>query len=138
MRLLAALTWLLISPAVAEDGELAQLRRPGVPPREAPTEAPLVVDPTAVPPPSPALRYEMAPVPDRWRLVDTLGVRDEPWNPYRQSTIKGDRPIAGDYFVSVSAILDTVYEPRSFPVPVGPQSTGRPGDNDALDRKSTR
>lgn len=134
MRLLAALAWLLISPAVADDGELAQLRRPGVPPREAPTEAPLVVDPTAVPPPSPALRYEMAPIPDRWRLVDTLGVRDEPWNPYRQSTIKGDRPIGGDYFINVSAILDTVYEPRSFPVPVGLQSTGRPGDNDAFGR----
>ena len=130
----AALAWILISPALAEEGELAQARRPGVPPREAPADAPLVVDPTSVPPPSPALRYEMAPVPDRWRLVDTLGVRDEPWNPYRQSTIKGDRPIGGDYFVNVSAILDTVYEPRSFPVPVGLQSTGRPGDNDAFGR----
>jgi len=126
--------FLLIAPAIADDGTLAQLRRPGVPPRDAPAESPLVVDPTAIPPPSPTLRYEMAPVPDRWRLVDALGVRDEPWNPYRQSTIKGDRPIFGDYFFNFSAILDTVYEPRSFPVPVGLQSTGRAGDNDAFGR----
>jgi hypothetical protein len=131
---IALLAGLLAQPAVADDGTLAQLRRPGVPPREVPSDAPLVVDPTAVPPPSPQLRYEMAPVPDRWRLVDTIGVKDDPLNPYRQSTIKGDRPIYGDLFFSFSAILDTVYEPRSFPVPVGLQSTGRPGDNDAFGR----
>ncbi|MSP48688.1 MAG: hypothetical protein EXQ95_05105 [Alphaproteobacteria bacterium] len=134
MRWAVALVWLLTAPAADDDGPLAQLRRPGAPPRETPAETPVVVDPTSVPPPSPFLRYEMAPVPDRWRLVDALGVRDEPWNPYRQSTIKGDRPIFDDYFFNFSAILDTVYEPRSFPVPVGLQSTGRPGDNDAFGR----
>ncbi|MBM3531464.1 MAG: hypothetical protein FJX60_00320 [Alphaproteobacteria bacterium] len=135
MRLTAAIVCLAISPAfAADDGALAQLRRPGVPPREVPADTPVVVDPTAVPPPSRDLRYEMAPVPDRWRLVNTIGVLDDPWNPYRQSTLKGDRPIYKDYFFSFSAILDTVYEPRSFPVPVGLQSTGNPGDNDAFGR----
>jgi hypothetical protein len=136
MRLAAALLAVsLATPAFAGDEEsLAQLRRPGVPPRPAPADAPIIVDPTSVPPPSPNLNYEMLPVPDRWRLADTLGIRDDPLNPYRQSTIKGDRPIYGDYFFSFSAILDAIYEPRSFPVPVGLQSTGRPGDNDPFGR----
>jgi hypothetical protein len=136
MRLAAALLAVsLATPAFAGDEEsLAQLRRPGVPPRPAPADAPIIVDPTSVPPPSPNLNYEMLPVPDRWRLADTLGIRDDPLNPYRQSTIKGDRPIYGDYFFSFSAILDAIYEPRSFSVPVGLQSTGRPGDNDPFGR----
>ena len=133
--MIVALTVMLLSgPAVAADESVAQVRRPGVPLREPVPDSPLVVDPTAVPPPSPALRYEMAPVPDRWRLADTLGILDEPWNPYRQSTIKGDRPIYKDFFFNFSAILDTVYEPRSFPVPVGLQSTGQPGDNGPFGR----
>jgi hypothetical protein len=138
MRLAAALVALsLAAPALAGDGDdnaLAQLRRPGVPLRPATQDAPINVDPTSVPPPSPNLNYETAPVPDRWRLIDTLGITDEPLNPYRQSTIKGDRPIYKDFFVNFSLILDTVYEPRSFPVPVGLQSTGRPGDNDPFGR----
>ena len=130
----ALLAALLAAPAIADDGELAQLRRPGVPPREVPAEQPLEVDPTAVPAPSPSLRFEMAPVPDRWRLIEAVGIRDNPFNPYQQSTIKGDRPIHGDLFFGLSAILDTAYEPRSFPVPVGLQSTGRAGDNDPFGR----
>ena len=79
--IVALAVMLLSAPAVAADESVAQLRRPGVPPREPVPDSPLVVDPTAVPPPSPSLRYEMAPVPDRWRLADTLGILDEPWNP---------------------------------------------------------
>src|SRR3546814_5546987 len=34
------------------------------------------------------------PIPDRWRLIETLGVVKERWfDPYHQNTLKGDRPI---------------------------------------------
>ena len=66
------------------------------------------------------------PVPDRNRIIDALGVPDNPLNPYRQSTLKGDRPVFGDWFVQVSALLDTLYEPRAIPVPVDVIATYRP------------
>ncbi|MGQ2929595.1 MAG: hypothetical protein ACT6Q3_03905, partial [Sphingopyxis sp.] len=99
------------------------------------------------------------PVPDRWRLIESLGVVKERWfDPYHQNTYKGDRPIcipteeeqelrarAGevrcktpkflglkgdDWFFVVNAISDTVFEPRTFPIPVGVQTTSRPGSLD--------
>lgn len=103
-----------------------------------------VVNPHAAPAPHPAdypscagpqeIFRQCAPaVPDRWRLVETLGLVEESiWNPYRQNTLKGDRPIPGtdDWFFAASIISDTVAEPRSFPLPVGVQSTARPGSID--------
>ncbi len=65
-------------------------------------------------------------VPDRWRLIEALGVTESVTDPYNRNPLKGDRPIYGDdWFVNVSAISDTVYEPRSVPTPVGVQSTNR-------------
>ncbi|QNO29170.1 hypothetical protein EEB18_009665 [Sphingopyxis sp. OPL5] len=101
------------------------------------------------------------PVPDRWRLIESLGVVKERWfDPYHQNTYKGDRPIcipteeeqelrarAGevrcktpkflglkgdDWFFVVNAISDTVFEPRTFPIPVGVQTTSRPGSLDVF------
>ena len=66
------------------------------------------------------------PVPDRNRIIDALGVPDNPANPYRQSTLKGDRPLFGDWFIQLSAIVDTIYEPRAIPVPVDVIATYRP------------
>jgi len=72
-----------------------------------------------------------APVPDRWRLVSNLGVMpDQILNPYTQNTLKGDKPVFGhDGFVVLSAISDTVFEPRSIPTPVAPQAPDRAGAN---------
>ncbi|MBI1778213.1 MAG: hypothetical protein HYR63_22990 [Proteobacteria bacterium] len=115
------------------DSKLAQLARPGVArPTEPPNpseQQPVVIDPAAVPPPPRSSSYEITPVPDRWRLIEAIGVHDNPLNPYQQSTIKGDRPVVGDWFVIFSAISDTVAEPRSVPVPIGLQTTNRPGSN---------
>src|SRR3546814_6531958 len=37
---------------------------------------------------------DQLPIPDRWRLIETLGVVKERWfDPYNQNTYKGDRPI---------------------------------------------
>ncbi|MBT4353705.1 MAG: hypothetical protein HOD13_04000, partial [Rhodospirillaceae bacterium] len=45
--------------------------------------------------------------------------------------IKGDRPLFGkDWFINLAVISDSVFEPRSFPTPVGVQSTR---DENSLD-----
>jgi hypothetical protein len=97
------------------------------------------------PPPQafPAMEDQL-PVPDRWRLIETLGVVKERWfDPYHQNTYKGDRaidrskvkwlPIKGDdWFFVANAVSDTVFEPRTFPIPVGVQTTERPGSLDVF------
>ena len=87
---------------------------------------------------------DQLPVPDRWRLIETLGVVKERWfDPYNQNTYKGDRainpdkvkwlPIKGDdWFFVANAVSDTVFEPRTFPIPVGVQTTERPGSLDVF------
>lgn len=87
---------------------------------------------------------DQLPVPDRWRLIETLGVVKERWfDPYHQNSYKGDRaidrskvkwlPIKGDdWFFVANAVSDTVFEPRTFPIPVGVQTTERPGSLDVF------
>ena len=104
------------------------------------------------------------PVPDRWRLSESLGLahKERFFDPYNQNTYKGDRPLcvpseeekerrakAGltkchtprllglkseDWFLVLGATSDTVVEPRSFPIPVGVQTTERPGSLDVFGR----
>jgi hypothetical protein len=75
---------------------------------------------------------EILPVPDRWRIMESLGLKDKPWDPYHQNFLKGDKPLkAGeDWFLQFLAVSDTILEPRSLPTPVGPQATEGPGSND--------
>ncbi|MFT4613235.1 MAG: hypothetical protein ACI9NT_000373 [Bacteroidia bacterium] len=75
---------------------------------------------------------ESVPIPDRWRIVDSLGYEDRWYDPYNQNTIKGDKPIHGDWFFNVTAISDTVLEFRQVPTGVGVQSTREPGQLDVL------
>lgn len=87
---------------------------------------------------------DQLPVPDRWRLIETLGVVKERWfDPYHQNSYKGDRaidpakvpwlPIKGDdWFFVANAVSDTVFEPRTFPIPNGVQTTERPGSVDVF------
>ena len=106
-------------------------RRPGAP-EPAPPAPPPPTDPSAVAPPPPTVfPDDFIPLPDRWRLIENLGVNERLYDPYGQNTLKGDRPIFEDYFVVLSAISDTVIEPRSTPVPVGIQ-TGEPGSLDVF------
>ncbi|MDG1885812.1 MAG: hypothetical protein P8J85_01320 [Alphaproteobacteria bacterium] len=71
------------------------------------------------------------PVPDRWRLIETIGVLESLADPYNRNPIKGDRPLFGkDWFINLAVISDSVFEPRSFPTPVGVQSTR---DENSLD-----
>lgn len=120
------------------------------------------------PPPS-AFPTDQVPIPDRWRLIENLGLlKENIWDPYRQNTYKGDRPICipteeeqerrrklreeaeakgeeppygsakcltpkflglkspDEWFFQVNLISDTIYEPRTFPIPVGVQTTEDP------------
>ena len=117
-------------------------------------------------PPPEAFPADHIPIPDRWRLIQSLGVtRERWWDPYNQNILKGDRPLciptdeeqerrrqAGerpcrtprflglespDWFFVASAVSDTVFEPRSFPIPVGVQTTQRPGSNDVFGRDNS-
>lgn len=87
-------------------------------------------------PPPEAFPVDQFPIPDRWRLVESIGVRERWWDPYNQNTLKGDRPLPGthDLFLSLTGISDTVIEPRSFPIPVGVQTTEEPGSLDIFGR----
>ncbi|MET0240692.1 MAG: hypothetical protein ABW184_12430, partial [Sphingobium sp.] len=89
-------------------------------------------------------------------------VKERWFDPYHQNTYKGDRPLCipteeeqaerkahgrprcatpkllglkhEDWFLAVSAVSDTVVEPRSFPIPGGDQTTERPGQLDVFGR----
>jgi hypothetical protein len=95
-------------------------------------------------PPPQAFPKDQLPIPDRWRLIESLGlVRENLFDPYNQNTYKGDRPInrakvpwlpikEDDWFFVANLISDSVYEPRSFPIPVGVQTTEDPDRNDVF------
>lgn len=98
-------------------------------------------------PPPEAFPTDQVPIPDRWRLIEALGVVKERWfDPYNQNTLKGDRPLdpekwplitGHDWFFTASLISDTVIEPRTFPIPVGVQTTERPGSLDIFGKDAS-
>jgi hypothetical protein len=73
-------------------------------------------------------------VPDRWRIVESLGYPENLWDPYNNNNpLKGDKPVWGkEWFFNVTAISDTVVEPRNFPVPVGAATTANAGQLDLI------
>jgi hypothetical protein len=95
-------------------------------------------------PPPQAFPTDQLPIPDRWRLIESLGlVKENLFDPYNQNTYKGDRPInrakvpwlpikGDDWFFVANLISDSVYEPRTFPIPVGVQTTSDPDRNDVF------
>ena len=73
------------------------------------------------------------PIPDRWRIVETLGYKERWYDPYNQNVLKADKPIHGeDWFFNLGIISDTVYEDRDVATPVGLQSSNNPGDLDVF------
>ena len=124
-----------LAQAAPDDQAPAPLERqiPGqAPPAVAP---PALGNPNAVPPPQPVDTENFIPVPDRWRILDTLGRKENIFDPYNTNTLKGDKPIFGnDWFFSLDLINDTLYQPSRVPVPVGPQSVARPGENSVFGR----
>jgi len=136
----------LLEDRPPDDGKIDGRRRPGY--QEALPEAVSQSNPGAVrAPPPEAFPRDSVPVPDRWRLIESLGVVKENWlDPYHQNTYKGDRPMKTDlfgllkekdWFFVGSAVSDTVLEPRTFPIPVGVQTTQRPGSLDVFGKDAS-
>lgn len=82
-------------------------------------------------PPDALLPREFVPVPDRWRIMQSLDFRFPLIDPYNQNVLKGDLPIAPEsfpeWFFNLGLISDTTFEMRRIPVPVAPQTSGQPG-----------
>jgi hypothetical protein len=73
---------------------------------------------------------ESVPVPDRWRIVDTLGYEERLLDPYNRNVLKADRPVHDDWFFNVGVLSDGLFEQRNVVTPVGGSSTGNPGEFD--------
>ncbi len=77
---------------------------------------------------------DFVPMPDRWRILESLNVLNERWwDPYNQNTLKADRPAFGeDWFFNIGLVSDTVFEARKLPVGRGGQATGGSGNLDVF------
>lgn len=145
----------------ADEALIDDRRRPGVE-KQLPDRV-TQDNPGAVRAPAPeAFPTDEFPVPDRWRIVTSLcptkdgdksiyalypnlsNVCRSKLDPYHQNILKGDRPLPegkrpgflkeDDWFFVANVISDTVVEPRSFPTPVGVQTTTRPDSLDVFGR----
>jgi hypothetical protein len=119
-------------PAPRDPAQEVEQRRPG--PSEPLRYFPPPVDPAQVSAPTPSQRRETLPVPDRWRIMQALGLKTPWFDPYNQNVLKGDLPVHRDWFVNLGVISDTLVEARRLPTPVGAQSSDRPGANDVYGR----
>jgi len=116
-------------------------------------------------PPPEAFPTDQVPLPDRWRIMtglcptkgsDTailsvfraLGeVCHSRRDPYHQNLLKGDLPLpegkrpgflkGEDWFLNLGLISDSVIEPRTFPIPVGVQTTSRPQSLDVFGKSAS-
>jgi len=134
------------APAPVDDESIEGRRRPGF--NDPLPEAVTQDNPGAVrAPPPEAFPTDQIPVPDRWRLAESLGLVQPRWfDPYNQNTFKGDRPLdpekwplitGHDWFFAANLVSDTVIEPRTFPIPVGVQTTQRPGSLDVFGKDAS-
>ena len=135
-------------PTTADDALIEGRKRPGHQ-RALPDRITQENEGAVRPPPPEAFPTDQFSIPDRWRLIESLGVVKERWfDPYHQNTLKGDRPIdrarvpwlpikGDDWFFVVNAVSDTVIEPRTFPIPVGVQTTERPGSLDVFGKDAS-
>ena len=129
-------------PTPADNAPATPSARPDAPKRQEDTgraQRRRVIErapPASVSPiPRPGLTdyVEAVPMPDRWRIVDTLGYKERWWDPYNRNVLKADKPVMGDdWFFNLSMIADTVGEIREVATPVGAISTNNPGGNDVF------
>ncbi len=153
-----------VDSLTADDALIDGRRRPGV--QKTLPDPVTQNNPGAInAPPPEAFPTDEFPVPDRWRIMQSLcpakggdqsiytlfgALRNNchsTLNPYNQNVLKGDKPIPADkkpgflkgddWFFVVNAISDTVIEPRSFPIPVGVQTTERPNSLDVFGRSGS-
>lgn len=121
------------TPGVVPTTPMVQRAIPGRDTLIAPRDVAIpVIDPSQVPPPLPNLPRETVAVPDRWRIMQSLGFKFPLYDPYNQNVIKGDLPVlqdtlGPDWFFNLGVIADTLYEQRNFPVPVPPATSTTSG-----------
>jgi hypothetical protein len=124
-------TQLLPAPTYDPFASEIPRRRPGHPYERwapSPPQNPDNVDPAPV-----DQAGEFIPVPDRWRIMESLGFKHPWYDPYNQNQLKADKPVIGkDWFLNVLGVSDTLIEPRSLPTPAAPQAPSEPGTNDTL------
>tara|TARA_E500000178_G_scaffold356612_1_gene436050 strand:+ start:9966 stop:12158 length:2193 start_codon:yes stop_codon:yes gene_type:complete len=91
-------------------------------------------DPDQFPGPNPNLPGKTVALPDRWRIMQSLGFKFPFYDPYNQNVLKGDLPVLKDYgdnlFFNLGIISDNLSEHRDLPTPVSQAISFRP---DALD-----
>jgi hypothetical protein len=93
--------------------------------------------PAASPVPQPGLAdyVDAVPVPDRWRIVDSLpGYQQNIFDPYHRNPLKADEPVYKDWFFNLGLFSDSVFEARDIPAAVGGSSTQNPGENNVFGR----
>ena len=130
---LVAVLSLCLSVPEADAADSWKRRRVGKSYNQPVEMMPPVIDPGAIEPPSMDIPRRAAPIPDRWRLLETLGLQKDNWlDPYNHNTLKADAPIHDDWFINLSLISDTVIEPRRIPTPVGPVTSNRAGSIDVI------
>ena len=116
--------------AVEEPAESVELRRAQTEPLKYQLPE---IDPKQVAPPTRLDPRISLAVPDRWRIMEGLGLKDRWWDPYNSNTYKGDKPYqplahwGPDWFLNLGAVSDTLVEARRIPVPTGAQSSRRGG-----------
>ncbi|MCR2746565.1 SH3 domain-containing protein [Limnobacter parvus] len=121
------------TPGIVPTTPLVQRAIPGRDTIIAPRDVAIpVIDPSQVPPPLPNLPRETVAVPDRWRIMQSLGFKFPLYDPYNQNVIKGDLPVlqdtlGPDWFFNLGVIADTLFEQRNFPVPVPPATSTSSG-----------
>ena len=121
------------TPVVETEGQ--EYQRRGTEMLRRPTAQAARRTPNAISPiPRPTVEDYVAriPVPDRWRIVDTIGYQDRWYDPYNRNTLKADNPVHGDWFFSFGLISDSVVELRDLPTPVGGNSTDNAGQIDVF------
>ena len=126
------------TPAAVEQDPCPRVE-PADPRRRSPTVPVLEYrrdpcDPTRLRTPALEEIGQLQGLPDRWRIVEAIGLKENLLDPYHgQNRLKGDMPMFGeDWFVALIGISDTVIEPRDFPVPVGGPVTDRAGSLDTF------
>jgi hypothetical protein len=78
------------------------------------------------------------PLPDRWRIVDELGYKNNWLDPYNRNLLKADRPLFNDWFFNLGIISDSLFEYRQVPIGVGGSSTRYAGENDVFGNDNQR
>jgi hypothetical protein len=151
------------APPEVDPASLDGRRRPGYEP-ELPEQVTQDNAGALRAPPPEAFPTDQLPLPDRWRILTSLcpqkgadqslftvfgSMRDvchSPLDPYHQNRLKGDIPLGegrpgflkgDDWFLNLGMVSDTVLEPRTFPIPVGVQTTARPQSLDVFGKDAS-